>query len=308
MTLMNGSLRPCCGRKLSVVSSRIALGTVQFGLSYGIANRFGQVSRKEAAAILVHALAAGLDTLDTAIAYGDSELQLGEIGVQQWQVISKLPALPDACTDVAGWVRDSVRGSLQRLRVPRLHGMLVHRTQDLLGSHGDALRRGLAAVKDAGMVEAVGVSVYAPEELEALEPCMRLELVQLPLSIVDRRFVSSGWLTRLQRAGTRVHARSVFLQGLLLMDAATRPARFDRWQRLWDEWDRWLRDQALTPLQLCLGFVLSQPEIDRVVVGVDSLPQLQGILASTAAPFVAAPIGLISEDLDLVNPSRWSAS
>ena len=128
------------------------------------------------------------------------------------------------------------------------------------------------------MVEAVGVSVYAPEELEALEPCMRLELVQLPLSIIDRRFVSSGWLTRLQRAGTRVHARSVFLQGLLLMDAATRPARFDRWQRLWDEWDRWLRDQALTPLQLCLGFVLSQPEIDRVVVGVDSLPQLQGIL------------------------------
>ena len=253
MTLMNGSLRPCCVRTLNVVSSRIALGTVQFGLSYGIANRFGQVSRKEAARDPAHALAAGLDTLDTAIAYGDSELQLGEIGVQQWQVISKLPALPDACTDVAGWVRDSVRGSLQRLRVPRLHGMLVHRSQDLLGSHGDALRRGLAAVKDAGMVEAVGVSVYAPEELEALESCMRLELVQLPLSIVDRRFVSSGWLTRLQRAGTRVHARSVFLQGLLLMDATARPARFNRWQRLWDAVGSVVARSGLDPVAVVFG-------------------------------------------------------
>jgi hypothetical protein len=290
------------------VSKRLALGTVQFGLRYGIANRLGQVGRKETATILMHARAAGVDTLDTAIAYGNSEQRLGEIGVGEWQVISKLPAIPVCCTDVTGWVRDSVLGSLDRLRVPRLHGLLLHRSQELRESHGEALRRGLVAMKDAGLVDKIGVSIYAPEELDAVEACMHPDLVQVPFSVIDRRIARSGWLARLHRAGTQIYARSVFLQGLLLMEPMARPARFNRWQRLLGQWDEWLHDQALNPLQVCLSFVLSQPEIDRVVVGVDSLEQLQGILASVDAPPVVAPIDLMSEDLDLVNPSRWSTN
>ena len=98
-----------------------------------------------------------------------------------------------------------------------------------------------------------------------------------------------------------------FLQGLLLMNAGARPAKFKRWWQLWEQWDRWLQDQALTSLNACLGFVLSQPEIDRVIVGVDGLEQLRGIIASAEAPPVMPPPGLISEDLDLINPSRWGA-
>jgi aryl-alcohol dehydrogenase-like predicted oxidoreductase len=289
------------------MNSRLAIGAVQFGLPYGIANQVGQVSRDEVAEILGHAWAAGVDTLDTAIGYGDSEAILGEIEVDQWQVITKLPEVPEACADVASWVQELVAGSLGRLRVPRLRGLLLHRPQQLLCPHGDELYRALVGVRDQGKTEKIGVSVYGPDELDAIWPRYQFDLVQAPFNILDRRLVSSGWLTRLCKAGTEVHVRSVFLQGLLLMDAANRPEKFNRWQSLWDDWHRWLTDHALTPLQACLSFAISQPEINRVVVGVDSLEQLRGVFACAKNTFNIPPETLMSNDLDLINPSCWGS-
>ena len=285
---------------------RLALGTVQFGLPYGVANQSGQVSRDEAAAIIDYAWAAGLDTLDTAIAYGESEQRLGEIGIGKWRVISKLPAMPEEYTDVAAWVQESVLGSLARLKVPKLHGLLLHRSEQLLGSQGKALYQALIALKDEGKVEKIGVSIYGPDELDALWPHFQFDLVQAPFNIIDRRLATSGWLARLYQTGAEVHIRSVFLQGLLLMRQTSRPASFSRWQSLWEQWSRWLNDQSMTPVQACLGFAMLQPEISRVVIGVDSLKQLQGILASVEATGVMPPATLMSEDLNLINPSHWS--
>lgn len=285
---------------------RLALGTAQFGLPYGVANHTGQVGRHEAGAILAHARDAGMDTLDTAMAYGESELRLGEIGVEGWKVISKLPAIPPSCPDVAVWVQESVRGSLARLRIPRLSGLLLHRPQELLGGQGQILYRSLSLLKEQGLVVKIGVSIYGPEELDALNPHFRFDLVQAPFNIVDRRMATSGWLKKLHQSGTEVHIRSAFLQGLLLMDERRRPAYFQRWQPLWKEWHCWLVEQAVSPLQACLGFVLAQPEVDRVVLGIDSLEHLRGILVSAGAPTVAPPTTLASQDLDLINPARWS--
>ena len=285
---------------------RLALGTVQFGLSYGIANQTGQVTCNEAAAILDYGSAAGLDTLDTAIAYGESEQRLGEIGVRQWRIITKLPPVPGSCTDVHAWVQESILGSLERLRAPKLYGVLLHRAQQLLGPQGDALYRALVAIKDQGKAEKIGVSIYDPGELDALCSQYQFDVVQTPFNIVDRRLATSGWLTRLHEAGTEIHVRSIFLQGLLLMNAASRPATFNRWQPLWQQWHAWLSEQELTPLQACLGFVLGQSQVDRVVVGVDSLMQLKGILANVGTQFVKPPAMLMSEDMNLINPSRWA--
>lgn len=284
---------------------RLALGTVQFGLPYGVANKYGQVSRSEATAILEHTWAAGIGTLDTAIAYGQSEQRLGEIGVDNWRIVTKLPTMPDACTTVRDWVMESVRSSLNRLHIYRLRGLLLHRSQQLLGPQGEELYAALLELKDLGCVERIGVSIYDPEELDNLYPDFKLDIVQAPFNILDRRLKASGWLTRLYRAGTEVHVRSVFLQGLLLMGASQRPKKFDRWIPLWNNWNRWLKEQEVTPLQACLGFVLSQQEIGRVVVGVDNKKQLQEILAAAELEVPLPPDLLQSDDLDLINPSRW---
>jgi hypothetical protein len=245
--------------------------------------------------------------LDTAISYGECEQLLGEIGVDQWQVITKLPEVPETCADVTSWVQDSVAGSLERLGVSKLRGLLLHYPQQLLGPHGDELYRALVVVRDQGKVEKIGISVYGPDELDAIWPSYQFDLVQAPFNILDRRLSSSGWLAQLHRSGTEIHIRSVFLQGLLLMDVASRPDKFNRWQSLWNDWHRWLTDHGLTPLQVCLSFAMSQPEINRVVVGVDSLKQLREILACAKNFVTISPESLMSDDLDLINPSRWSS-
>jgi aryl-alcohol dehydrogenase-like predicted oxidoreductase len=290
------------------MSRRLALGTVQFGLRYGIANQTGQVDRDAAASILEHAWAAAMDTLDTAIGYGQSEQRLGDIGVARWQIISKLPPVPADCADVTAWVQESLDGALARLRVPRLYGLLLHHSQELRGPHAAALYRALITAREQGTATKIGVSIYAPEELDALVPQFSFDLVQAPFNVLDRRLSSSGWLRRLTDAETEVHVRSVFLQGLLLMSADRRPPRFAHWEALWRRWHDWLRETQLAPVQACLGFVLSQPEIARVVIGVDTLTQLTEILRAVDAPCALPPPELMSADPGLIDPSRWSVS
>jgi aryl-alcohol dehydrogenase-like predicted oxidoreductase len=285
--------------------SRLALGTVQFGLTYGIANRDGQVSPAEAARILACGREHGLDTLDTAAAYGESERRLGEIGVGDWRVVSKLPPLPQDCRDVHAWVERSALASLERLRIPVLYGLLVHRSADLASARGAELFSALQELKRGGLVCRVGASVYAPEELETLMQRFALELVQAPFNIVDRRLETSGWLRRLKADGTEVHTRSVFLQGLLLLSADARPAQFARWQELWSAWDRWLAGTGRSGAEACLGFALRHPEIDRVVIGVDSAAQLAAAVAAGLPLPEDPPAEISCADPELVEPSHW---
>jgi aryl-alcohol dehydrogenase-like predicted oxidoreductase len=285
------------------VSERIALGTVQFGLDYGIANESGQVSRNEGARILEVARSGGVDTLDTAVAYGESESRLGEIGVAGWRIVSKLPPLPKDVVDVAEWVRTSTRGSLDRLKVPVLGGLLLHRSADL-AERGTELHGALLALRADGVVEKIGVSIYHPSELDAISR-HEIDLVQAPFNVLDRRLAASGWLKRLRDRGVELHTRSTFLQGLLLMPPGKRPARFHRWDALWRRWDAYLREHDTSALAASLGFVLGAG-VDRVVVGVDSANQLQEILVAASKNVRGIPDDLSSDDLDLISPVNWS--
>lgn len=287
--------------------SRIALGTVQFGTRYGVANAGDQVSKEDAAAILAYASSCGLDTLDTAIAYGESEQRLGEIGVARWKVVTKLPRAPEGCRDIRMWVRDEVRTAMERLRVTRFYGLLLHHPLDLVGSHGRAMYHAMRELRDAGAVEKIGISVYGPDELDTLSSRFSFDLVQAPLNVVDRRLLTSGWLQRLHGAGTEVHIRSIFLQGLLLMDASRRPATFDRWSELWSRWDRWLAEQQLSSLQACVAFALSHSQVSRIVVGVDSLWHLREIIDASATRVIVPPQALMSDEAELINPSCWNS-
>lgn len=284
---------------------KLALGTVQFGLNYGIANQQGQVSQDEAKAILEHAWASGMDTLDTAIDYGDSEQRLGEIGIQNWRVVSKLPAVPEECSDISHWVTDSVKKSLQRLKVKRLYGLLLHRPQQLLEQDSQRLFNALRQLKYDGLVEKIGISIYDPAELDAICSQYHLDMVQAPFNILDRRLIDSGWLARLAGQGTELHVRSVFLQGLLLMKAEERPDKFNRWQALWERWDAELAERNSSPLEVCLAYALSFPGISRVIVGVESSEQLCEILSASMTEPFELPHDLGTTDINLLNPSLW---
>lgn len=287
--------------------SRLALGAAQFGMEYGIGNTSGQVTQEAVRDILEQAYVNGIDMLDTAITYGSSEQVLGAVGMSQWQVITKLPTLPDGISDVAAWAEGQVIASLNRLGISRLYGLLLHRPELLLGSHGNSLLKVFESLKAQGKVQKTGISIYTPNQLDQLDGLHQIDLVQSPLNLFDQRLITSGWLARLIDRGVEVHARSAFLQGLLLIPAYQRPKKFDRWGYVWEVWDHWLSQTGLSPLQACLRFALSVPGVSRVVVGVDSTTQLAEILENIVLDSLPLqPAWLRPLDEELVNPSCWS--
>jgi aryl-alcohol dehydrogenase-like predicted oxidoreductase len=286
--------------------SKLSIGTAQFGMCYGIANKLGKVDSEKIAHILDCAHIAGIDSIDTAMAYGDAESRLGDCVLGGWRIVTKLPPIPPAKDEILDWVFKMVEGSLIRLQQAKLYALLLHRPNDLISPHGDALYKALLKLKAEGLVSKIGISIYTEDELVAICSRYAIDIIQAPFNIIDRRMASSGWLERLQQQSVEVHARSVFLQGLLLIPANIRPTKFQRWQNLWACWDTWLLENNISPLAACVRFALSQTGIDRVVIGVDSTEQLQEILAAADGQMPEISDDLFSNDLNLINPARWA--
>jgi aryl-alcohol dehydrogenase-like predicted oxidoreductase len=253
--------------------------------------------------MLALAAGRGVDTLDTAITYGRSELRLGNVGVHDFRVVSKLPLVPMGCGYIASWVRNEIANSLKRLNIPSLYGLLLHSPSQLFTDVGPQLFEGLQQLKSDGSIRKIGVSIYSPDELGDLLARFPIDIVQAPLNLIDRRLDKSGWIRRLKDQGIEIHSRSTFLQGLLLMPRV--PNKFSRWDELWDRWQAWLETNHVTALQACLAYPLSLQEIDRVVVGADATAQLEQILdASSSITSIEYP-DLSSEDELLINPFHW---
>ncbi len=196
---------------------KIALGTVQFGLLYGIANDNGQVSEREAKRILEYAKEFSIDTLDTAIAYGSSEQCLGDIGVENWDIVTKLSAIPKDCKKVGAWIEGQLLESLKRLNVRNVKGFMLHNPMQLLEQHGEEIWSTMVNMKDRGFVNKIGLSVYSPQELDQILNFIQPDIIQIPLNILDQRFLEKNYINRLKESGIEIHARSAFLQGLLLL-------------------------------------------------------------------------------------------
>lgn len=304
---MNASFASGYSIKKSAIGHRIALGTAQFGMNYGIANKDGQVLAEEVKYILDLALVNSVQTLDTAMDYGQSEAALGSNGVADFNLITKLSAIPDGVFDVKKWVHSKVETSIKQLNVDSLYGLLLHRPAQLFGPHGAQLASTLYDLQNAGMVKKIGVSIYAPEELSAVIEACQIDLVQAPFNIIDRRLASSGWLQRLHQSGVEIHTRSTFLQGLLLMSRAEIPQKFNRWSVVWDKWHLWLATNGASAVTACLQFVLEYPQVSKVIVGVDSVTHLKQLLETSGQKVGMNWPDLNTVDEALVNPANWNS-
>lgn len=280
---------------------RLALGTVQFGLDYGISNQAGQVGDDTLDDILTLACQLGIDTLDTAQAYGNAESRLGSRHSADFLLVDKLaPGI--LATEVAA----SVDNSLRQLARPRLDGLLLHRGQDA----SPALFEQLMELQRQGKVGKLGVSVYSPDELDLwLSQGYPLQLVQLPANLLDQRFLRTGWLDRLQALGCEIHVRSLFLQGLLLMQPALRPDYFQHFAQPLTRLDHW--QPHLPLLDKALSLIAALPQVSRFVVGVCHAHELAAIATAYARRQTLSDTelaGLACDEPGLINPAQWKSS
>jgi aryl-alcohol dehydrogenase-like predicted oxidoreductase len=283
---------------------RLGLGTVQFGLPYGVSNVGGQVDRGEAAAIVGTALGAGFTVFDTAAAYGTAEAVLADVlpNAHGARVVTKTLPLASGGLDV---VLDRVRQSARILG--DLDTVLVHSAGDLTGGEGAKLWAGLQALQREGVCRRIGISAYAADGPLALAQQFRPEVMQIPVSLLDQRLVRDGQLAELASLGVEVHARSLFLQGLLFLEAAGLPPKLAYFRpQLTVIRDR-IALSGLTPLAAALAFALAQPHIAVALVGVTRRSELDAILvaANSAAPSGFDWAACAVDDPLVLTPSLW---
>lgn len=287
----------------------LGLGTVQFGLDYGVSSTSGQVAPDEVRRILQKASEHGISVLDTAAGYGNAEAVLGNClpADTAFSIVTKILPLKVACVDDAGLrqAATNFEASLSRLGRQSVHGLLVHHGGDLLLPGGERLYATLRQWQADGRVRKIGVSVYDRAEVDALFDRYTFDLVQLPLNVFDQRLVLDGTLTTLHNAGVEIHARSVFLQGVLLMDSEALPPFLTPQRPHHAAYRMALRAAGVSPLAAALGFVRNLLEVDVALVGVQSAAQLDECIAA----YNTVP-GLDYRDFavdtpSLVDPRLW---
>ncbi len=286
-----------------------SLGTAQFGIpSYGIANRVGQPPYAALREIVRTAFESGVVGLDTAAEYGESESLLGrileELRLQQTSfVCSKISHLE--VTEDGSFVRKSVIRSLRRLRLETLPLCLLHRAEHL--GYADALM----SLKKEGLIQYAGVSVYTPEQaIQAIET-PGIDAIQHPLSLLDQRLVRSGVLQRAKSKGIAIFVRSVYLQGLLLLPEEGVPERLAGVKPVRRQLEKNAEALAMSLPELALRFAASLEGVTGVVVGLETLEQLESNLAMFAngnlAEETVKEISTIVPDLPdaILLPNLW---
>lgn len=287
--------------------AKLGLGTVQWGMPYGVTNREGMTPPGEVAHILAAARAVGVRTLDTAALYAQAEVVLGQQDIAAFDVVTKTPrfATGRISNDQADALVATFHQSLQRLRQERVHGLLLHHAADLVAPGGELLLNAMRALKSAGLVSRIGVSVYDASQLEAVLDVFRPDIVQLPLNVFDRRLVDDGSLARLGSLGVEVHARSAFLQGLLLMGTDELPAYFAPIRPLLVRWHAACSEQGMTPVQAALAFVRELPGVSVCLVGVQDRAQFEQCARDFNRGENFDATGLACNDPAFVNPALW---
>ena len=285
---------------------KIAIGTANFGMQYGVANSQGKLSKNSVAEILGLAKSLGVTCLDTANAYGESQNALGEFGVRDWRVVSKISSIPRDCEDVRSFVRAEIDLILTSLNLSEFDTVLVHNPKDLMGNVSEIVYEELQKAKSRGQVEKIGVSIYDPSDLESITSQFQLDVVQAPINVFDNRLQDSGWLDRLASMGVEVHARSVFLQGVLLSAIAQNNDFFKPWKTTFEKWNRFAESSGTSAMMNCIKHVNSYDKVTFAVVGVDSAQNLSEVFDAFSARPQRINEDNFGVDSQLINPARWS--
>jgi len=254
------------------MTPQLCLGTVQFGLPYGITNTAGQVPESEVAKLLAQLEEAGFHWLDTAQAYGNAEEVLGRNlpNSHQFSIVSKLPAQEQVAftaEDQVEWNKEFCV-SCKHLRVESIDTLLLHASSDLRKPGGTYLEDWLFGLRERGLVKRLGVSIYTADDLEGVDPDL-LNVVQLPLSLFDQRLLQDGTVARLSAQGTAIHARSLYLQGLLLTPARSWPSWMGNEERGHQQaLEDLAQERGCRLIDLALGFAKHQTDLEAIVLGV----------------------------------------
>jgi aryl-alcohol dehydrogenase-like predicted oxidoreductase len=288
------------------MSEKIILGTAQFGANYGISNTSGNLLIDEATKIINHLRNANIQYIDTAINYSQSQLILSQIDLTDLKVISKIPSFDNINLSSKNKVINLIEESISRIGISNYHALLLHRPQQLLSEEKEKIVKLLDMIRKKNYATKLGISIYNPIHLNKLLELYPFDIVQAPLNILDNRILYNGYIELLKKKKIEFHARSIFLQGLLLLSNNSIPFKDDGFQEIFTIWHKWLKTNSLSPIEACIRFLYQIEEVDNIIIGVQSLKQLKEILKIKKNKISSLPNWPSRIDEKIINPSMWN--
>ena len=288
---------------------RLVLGTAQFGMDYGLSNNNGKTNIDEVSRIIKYACQNGISLLDSAPSYGDAEIVLGNVvHNNDIRYVLKTPQFENTNISIlnARTLSDSFFKSLSDIKKENAYGLIMHSCNDLLKPGGRLLFKEMESIKSNGFVEKIGVSVYEGWQIKEITEKYNIDLIQIPFNIFDQRLLLNGSLKKLKQKNIEIHARSIFLQGLLLMPIDSISNYFLPIRSKLQMIDRVADNLSISKLDMLLSFALSIKEIDQIIVGVNKLSQLKEII--DAHIIQINPENFLNfsiDDPNFINPSKW---
>jgi len=300
--------------------SQITLGTVQLGLDYGIANSTGKPSFENALEILSLATECGINVFDTAPAYGNSENIIGSYisslppKTRRPIVVTKIPEIKcdeDSTSEsIYEEMESSVLRSIDNLHLESIPICLLHNAANLTLYNGKVIES-LAKLKENGLVDKIGVSIYSPDDVRAFLQYDYLDVIQVPFNIFDQRLIREELLQELNKRNTIIFARSIFLQGLFFIDHKSVPPHLKKARKFLQDLRTLSEESGIEINRLAFSYARDRPEITSLVLGVETIEQLRDNLSLLNYPPLSSDVTSKIEECfanvpeEIVNPSKW---
>ncbi|MDC6482276.1 aldo/keto reductase [Pelagibacteraceae bacterium] len=288
------------------LKKKLVLGSANIARTYGI-NNSNLAKNSSLEDIFILLKRKKIFFIDTAHAYENSERNLSEFNLKKFNIISKLPIMyrDKNKKKIESQIINYVNKSLKKLKIKSFYALLIHNTKDLRGKQGEKIFKTLRLLKKQNIVKKIGYSIYNPKELDKHFIKFKPDLIQGPLNLFDQRIINSGWIDRLNKNGVEFHARSIFLQGLLLKKFKNIPKKFKKYNNIFKKYHSWLKKNGINSLEACLLFISSIKLLSKIVVGVDNVKQLNEIINFKIIKKKINFKEMNCIKTNLINPTSW---
>tara|TARA_X000000368_G_C23039460_1_gene716221 strand:- start:73 stop:960 length:888 start_codon:yes stop_codon:yes gene_type:complete len=288
--------------------NKIVLGTAQIDGNYGVARENSIFDIKK---ILKICKTENILFLDTSQKYNNAHNILSNYVKKDFNIITKI-SFADIKNEYLN--KEIVKRKLEEvfisLKQNQINSILLHDTNILKTKYADYLIEELNILKKNNKIKYFGISIYELEELESFYD-LGFDIIQGPLNILDRRIIDSGWLEKIHLDQKEFHARSIFLQGLLSQDKKQNiPIKFHKWEKFWNDWFSWHRNNNIKPIQSCLSYALNNESVAKTIIGVDNEEQLNNLINICKNKLL--DINMLKDlmkktinDEYLINPKNW---
>ena len=281
-------------------NNKIIIGSANFGLNYSHLNSYKKVDKKKIKNIIKFCEKNKINYLDTAYGYGNAQKIIGQFKKKQWKIITKIPKIRSQNSKkIRKLILEIISSSLKNLNCKSLYAVLFHDEKQLLSKNGNEIFKFLKYLKNKGIINKIGVSFYTPEILLKTLSNFNIDLIQIPINYINRDFINQKILKKIKKKNIEVHARSIFLQGLLLK----KKTNDKRFKKFISYINKWHNNNNISRLESSLNFFNDLNFIDKYIFGLESLSQLKQIIKTKKKLIIDFPK---FDEKYIKDPRKWT--